>query len=380
MKCLCCKNKVTKFFDFGKMPPSDYFAPTKNLALKSKTFRLEVGRCGTCHLVQNLYIVSANERYKKNRYSYNSANSIFAKKHWAEYVKNISNFISKESKIIDVGCNDGYLLSLLKKKTNSKYIFGLDPSGFQINKSKRRYKNINFKCGYGEQIVDFFGEDYFDVITCNNVFNHSSNPLLFLKCIKSSLKDSGLIIIEVPNWINTVKNKLWDQIYHEHVSYFTPFSVCKIFKKADLKIVKIDNINYHGGSLRIFAKKSGDSIFYNKDAKLTECKFLAKSAMMRKAKAIKKINTLKNHKIFLFGAPAKGNTLINYFGLNNNNIFAAFETSKNKIGKFFPKACIPIISEKNVLKSNGYLINLNWNIPFVFDKFCKKNKFKKLII
>jgi hypothetical protein len=115
---------------------------------------------------------------------------------------------------------------------------------------------------------------------------------------------------------------------------------------------------------------------------LKESKQIAIFAQTMKERTLKKINSIKNKPIYLFGAPAKGNTLINYFGLTNRIITACLETSKNKIGKYMPKSCIPIISEKKIInnKKGGYIINLSWNIPFIFDKFCKKIDLKKILV
>jgi 2-polyprenyl-3-methyl-5-hydroxy-6-metoxy-1,4-benzoquinol methylase len=384
MKCLVCQNYLIEFLNLGKLPPSDYFAASKFAAKNTPLYKLSVGRCKKCHLIQNLYIVSANTRYKKLKYTYNSANSNYAKEHWSNYVNEISKIFKKDLKFLDVGCNDGYLLNLIQKKTSSNYISGIDASPFQILQSKKKYKKINFFCNYAEKSSKLFKKNYFDIITFNNVFNHSSNPILFLKEINKILNANGTIIIEVPNWIATVKNKLWDQVYHEHTMYFTPYTISEILRKCGFEIIKIKNIDYHGGSLRVFAKKK--SIIYKKkiykDLSLKESKQIAIFAQTMKERTLKKINSIKNKPIYLFGAPAKGNTLINYFGLTNRIITACLETSKNKIGKYMPKSCIPIISEKKIInnKKGGYIINLSWNIPFIFDKFCKKIDLKKILV
>jgi ubiquinone/menaquinone biosynthesis C-methylase UbiE len=379
MKCLSCNSSLIEFFNLGKLPPSDYFAVTTIKAKKVPLFKLSVGRCVNCNLVQNRFLVSANIRYEKFKYSYNSANSNYAKDHWKDYVNKISKFFIKDLKFLDIGCNDGYLLNLVQKKTQSNYIYGLDASNFQIYQSKRKYKKINFFCNYGENASKIFKKHYFDIITLNNVFNHSSKPLLLLKEIKKILSKNGTIVIEVPNWIKTVQKKTWDQIYHEHVSYFTPYTIAQILNKAGFKILKIDNIEFHGGSLRVLANKS-ESLIHNKkkyeDVSLEKCKKLAKIADYIRLKINKKINSIKNTPIYLFGAPAKGNTLINYFGLDHKSILACIETSKNKIGKYMPKSCIPIISEKKFIKKNSYIINLCWNIPFIFKSFCTKNNLR----
>jgi ubiquinone/menaquinone biosynthesis C-methylase UbiE len=383
MHCIICKNYLTNFFNLGKLPPSDYFAASQSLAKNAPLFKLSVGRCSKCHLVQNQHLVPADTRYKKLLYTYNSANSNYAKNHWAEYVTIISKKLKNNIKVLDIGCNDGYLLNLIQKKTKSDFIYGLDASPFQVSQSKKKYKKINFFSGYGESSSKIFKKNYFDIITFNNVFNHSSKPILFLKEIKKILSKNGIIVIEVPNWIQTVKNKMWDQIYHEHISYFTPYTISKILIQSGFKIINIDNIDYHGGSLRVLANKSNDIIYDKinyKDLTLEECKTLTKYAEIMKKKATKKIKSIKNKPIYLFGAPAKGNTLINYFGLNHKNITACIETSKNKIGKYMPKSCIPIISEKKFLSEDGYILNLSWNIPLVFKNFCKKTGLKSIKI
>ena len=379
MKCIVCKSKLTNFFNLGNLPPSDYFAPSKILAKNSPLFKLSVGRCKKCSLVQNEHLVSANTRYKKLIYSYNSANSNYAKQHWHDYTSSISKLFKKNLKLLDIGCNDGYLLNLVQKKTKSNFIFVLDASPFQVYQSKKKYKKIKFSCGFAENSSKIFKKNYFDIITFNNVFNHSSNPIKFLNQIRKILNENGFIIIEVPDWIKTVKNKMWDQIYHEHTAYFTPYTISQTLHKAGFEITNLENIDYHGGSMRIVASKNNNKIKRKKiytNLSLKECKTLKNNAEIIKEKTLKKIASIKNKPIYLFGAPAKGNTLINYLGINYKNINACLETSKNKIGKFMPKSCIPIIAEKKIVKKKGYILNLSWNIPFVFKNFCNKTGLK----
>ena len=112
---------------------------------------------------------------------------------------------------------------------------------------------------------------------------------------------------------------------------------------------------------------------------LRKCRDLASYSIKRKIIANNKIKKIRLP-IYLFGAPAKGNTLVNFFGLNYKNIKAALETSETKINKYIPKALIPIINQNNIPNIPFYLINLNWNIPNVFLNFCKKNSCKPLVI
>lgn len=381
MSCLVCNGRdVIPFFNLGKLPLSDYFAATKLASRKAKQYSLIVGRCKSCCLVQNTSIVPANERYIVNDYSYVSANSKFAIDHWVDYCKFVKKILPRNSKnkILDIGSNDGFLVHYLKKLTKSKSIFGLDASPVMVKLAKKKYGNF-FYSGLAENSHKIFNNNEFDLITCNNVLNHSSDPISFLISINKLLKKDGKILVEVLDWRHSLKNKLFDQIYHEHTLYFSPKTISILFSKAGFYISKIEKIDYHGGSLRVLAKKSKKIKLFKDDVTLKKCRELANYSNKRKIRAINKIKKIRLP-IYLFGAPAKGNTLVNFFGLNYKNIKAALETSETKINKYIPKALIPIINQQNIPNEPFYLINLNWNIPNVFLNFCKKNNCKPLII
>jgi len=381
MSCLVCKSRdVIPFFNLGNLPLSDYFAATKLASRKAKCFSLIVGRCKKCGLVQNTNIVPAHQRYVVNDYSYVSANSKFAINHWSNYCKFVKKILpnASKSKILDIGSNDGFLVHYLKKLTKSKTVFGLDASPAMVKLAKKKYGNF-FYNGLAENSHKIFSNNEFDLITCNNVLNHSSNPIYFLNAMHKLLKKDGKILVEVLDWRHSLKNKIFDQIYHEHTLYFSPKTISILFSKAGFYISKIEKIDYHGGSLRVLAKKSNKIKLYKDNVTLKNCINLASYSFKRKIIANKKIKKIKLP-IYLFGAPAKGSTLVNFFGLNSKNIKSALETSETKINKYIPKALIPIINQKNIPKSPFYLINLNWNIPNVFLNFCKKNNCKPLVI
>jgi 2-polyprenyl-3-methyl-5-hydroxy-6-metoxy-1,4-benzoquinol methylase len=381
MSCLVCKSRdVVPFFNLGNLPLSDYFAASKLASRKAKCFSLIVGRCKSCGLVQNTNIVPAHQRYVANDYSYVSANSKFAINHWLNYCKFVKKILPKDlkSKILDIGSNDGFLVHYLRKLTKSKTVFGLDASPVMVKFAKKKYGNF-FYNGLAENSHKIFNNNEFDLVTCNNVLNHSSDPISFLTSIYKLLKKDGKILVEVLDWRHSLKNKIFDQIYHEHTLYFSPKTISILFSKAGFYISKIEKIDYHGGSLRVLAKKSKKIKLYKDDVTLRKCRDLANYSIKRKITAINKIKKIRLP-IYLFGAPAKGNTLVNFFGLNYKNIKAALETSETKINKYIPKALIPIINQNNIPNIPFYLINLNWNIPNVFLNFCKKNSCKPLVI
>ena len=222
-----------------------------------------------------------------------------------------------------------------------------------------------------------------DLIIANNVLNHANDPLDFIKGVKNLLNENGKFVFELPYWVETVKSKKFDQIYHEHVTYFTVFMAYKILKKNGFQITKISQNKYHGGSIRVFSKKSDKItlnkniqkfINYEKKHKIYDTKTYTnlKNFIFKKKKIIHskiKLFKKKGYKIVGIGAAAKANTLLNTFGLNNKHIDFMTDASKFKIGKFTPKSRIPIYNDEKLTKYEKVCaILLSWNISSLLKK------------
>ena len=179
------------------------------------------------------------------------------------------NYKVKDKNIFEIGSNDGFLLHQLKKM--DARVLGIDASKFMVNISKKKVKSIHSTFSFKEsiKIKKKFGSA--DIIIANNVFNHSNDPLNFLKGVDNLLKKNSIFVFEQPYFASGLYSSKFDQIYHEHVSYFTAENIRSIIDRIGLKIISMKFNNYHGGSLRtIVVKKNSD--FKEK----TDLKFIKK--------------------------------------------------------------------------------------------------------
>ena len=365
----------TKIIDLGMHPYADTFISKDQLNLSEPVYPLQCYLDPTNSLISLGVKTNDDERYNLYDYSYTSSNSEFSKKYWESYYRDIINnkIISKDSKILEVGSNDGYLLSIFQQ--NGFVVLGFDSSKKMADlANKNNIKTIHSL--FTKSNVQIL-KNKFDLIIANNVFNHSNDPFDFLIGVKNSLSNNGIFVFEVPYWLDTIKDFRFDQIYHEHVSYFTVKSAKNFLTQAGLNIFKVEKTNYHGGSIRVYSSikdstKSNDIEKFIKqedNLKLFEPNSYQKymnEINKRKLNIMHKIYSLKklNKSIVAVGAAAKGNTLLNYYGLNNGLIDYVTDNSEYKKGKYTPLTRIPIESDEYVFSKYNevYALILSWNL------------------
>ena len=387
-KCLICYSKnINNIIDLGMHPFAHTFIPISKTHLSEKVYPLIVQLCEKCGNVQLGCETDAESRYQENDYSYTSSNSNYSINYWFEYANEILKFFPKniKLKILEIGSNDGLLLSILKNNHN---VLGVDASPV-MNKLAEK-KNIETRLGifdesYSKKISKEFGR--FDLIIANNVFNHANEPQSFFMGIKNLLKKDGIFVFESPYWSNSVKSGKLDQIYHEHVTYMNVKSVKKLSSLNELYISDIVFSNYHGGSVRFVVSKNKKKenldkvnkiVFRENQSNLYSPIFyekFMKKIKQKKNKFMEKIFTSKNSSkpLICIGAAAKANTFLNFYGLNNNLVNCITDASKNKIGKFTPLTRIPITSDmiiKNYKKPN--IIFTAWNVSDNLRKIIYK--------
>ncbi len=392
--------KEIEILNLGFHPYADTFIEKKYLKLSEPIYKLSCTLNKKSYLIQNKFKTPDYERYNLYDYSYTSSNSSYSKVYWQKYFSNVDdNFkddgkISKKIKVLEIGSNDGYLLSQFKK--NDYSVLGIDASKKMCqlaNKKKIKTLNLIFNFENSKNIKRKYGT--FDLIIANNVLNHSNNPEDFVKAAKNVMSKNSLFIVEFPYWLNLVRDKKFDQIYHEHVSYFTIKYFDNFLKRLNLSITNIQETEYHGGSLRIFLKKKPFitknqlvQIYIKKEEKLglfkkkTYLRFM-KEIKKRKMLLLKKIIRYKslNYKIVGIGAAAKANTFINYMGFNHEVIDFVTDISKFKIGKWLPLSRIPIKHDNKIRNIKKLcIIVLSWNLSKILKpKILKINKYAKLI-
>jgi SAM-dependent methyltransferase len=244
---------LRKIIDLGFHPYADTFIKKEHLDKSEPVFQLACFLNKKNGTIQNTIKTNDDLRYNLYEYSYTSSNSIYSKSYWEKYAEHIiaKLNINSKSKIIEIGSNDGYLLKCLKIKT--KKLWGIDASSFMCklaNSKNIRTFNLLFNFKNSKRVKKKISNA--DIIIANNVVNHSNDALDFFKGVKNLLKLNGIFIFEIPYWYNLVKKKQFDQIYHEHVNYFTAKSARYYLQKSGLYIYDIAETDYHGGSIRFY--------------------------------------------------------------------------------------------------------------------------------
>ena len=380
--CLICNSpRISDIINLGMHPFADKFIKKAEKYMSEMVFPLIIQLCKSCGNIQQKVITIPEQRYIHNEYSYTSSNSIYSKKYWKNYAREI---IKKEQKrkILEIGSNDGYLLCEIKKMDN--FVVGVDPSPTMIKLSKRK-GIVSLEGLFSEKFAIKIKKKYkkFDIIIANNVLNHSNDPNNFFKGLKKVLNKDGSFITENPYWLDTIALGYFDQIYHEHVSYFTIKSLKKICELNKLYIYDIIKTNYHGSSIRLVIglnEYKENKKLLNKYIKLEEkqkifdflfYKKLTKKINIQKINFLKKVIDLKkkSKRIICIGAAAKANTFLNFYGLNGHLIDFITDQSKRKIGKITPLSRIPIRSDKSLKKLiKPYVIFTAWNISNLLQK------------
>jgi 2-polyprenyl-3-methyl-5-hydroxy-6-metoxy-1,4-benzoquinol methylase len=326
-------------------------------------------------LVQVQNLTFAEDRYNYVDYAYTSSNSQISRDHWSEFITSVDKRKKlNSSKVLEIGSNDGFLLRLAKAYT--KNIVGIDASDYMVNMANRSgIKTIKGIFGESPEVIESLKKEYndFDFIFANNVVNHSNNPVKFISDITRLISNDGILVFEVPYWLETIKTYRFDQIYHEHITYFSIESAEFLLNKCGLYINDVQVVDYHGGSLRIYAslnngrsKAVDDLLEIEKEFRLKEVSTYVEysNKILRiKDNFLEKIEQ-KNYKcIFGIGAAAKANTFLTYYGFNQKSMRFILDSSPFKQGKITPVTKIPIVADDFVSTLNeGTGIVLAWNL------------------
>ena len=366
----CGKVNLKRVVSLGYQPLANNLLSKKDA--KCELYPLEMNYCENCHNCQLSTVVDPRKMF--SNYLYLSSTSSTFIKHFEnaakKYIKELK-LSEKKSYIMDIGSNDGIALKAFKD-LGFKNILGVEPAkNLAKLANKNKIKTIN--CFLDKKNLKKIKKNA-DVILASNVFAHSDKLKEMAECMLKLLKTSGTIIIEVQYLLNTLKDLTFDNIYHEHYNYWSLTSLMNFFKQFDAKIVKAERIDTHGGSLRVYVKKSGNFKIDKsiKDLLKEEEKFGIKNYKTYKIfaekiyqiqKNVKKnIKELKSNgkKIIGYGSPAKATTALNFFGISDEIDFVV-EDNKLKHGKFIPGVKIPILSKDKIIDKNGTILVLAWN-------------------
>lgn len=379
MKCRHCHTELEHvFLDLGYAPPSNDYLSKEALRAPETTFPLKLYVCDKCWLVQTEDYVEADELFSGD-YAYFSSTSQGWLQHAARYTQSITKRLglSKDSFVIEVASNDGYLL----KNFVAAGIpcLGIEPTDSTADAAEK----------IGVPVLrEFFGVatatnltnsgKRADLICGNNVYAHVPDINDFTQGVSIALKEGGTVNLEFPHLLRLLEKNQFDTVYHEHFSYLSLTAVSSIFAQAKLRVFDIEELPTHGGSLRIYG-------CHINDPRVTEASVLK---MFEKEEKFglqnlevyqsfqQKADKVKNNLLFFlieqkragksvaaYGAAAKGNTLMNYAGIKHDLIAFVCDAALAKQGKFMPGSHIPILPPAELAKHKpDWVIILPWNI------------------
>ena len=370
---------VTKILDFGQHAYADTFVAKDQLHLSEPVFPLQVYMNPESGGIQLGYVSNAEERYNLYSYSYTSSNSQTARNHWDEYAQTVKNQFPNASFVVEIGSNDGYLINQFRKE--GVRTIGIDPSTEMCRIAHERGVEVMptlFCIPVAEDLVKQVGQA--DIVMANNVFNHANDPVAFAQAVAQVLSDNGVFVFEVPYWLEMIESgRFVDMVYHEHVSYFTIKSAWTLLKAAGLEIIDFSIVDYHGGSMRVVAKKDHGAempqavevaIIKEKVAGLFTVELYqelqAKFVRQRDAWLADFYQLRYSDPTAVFigvGAAAKANTWLTWHGLTKTHLHCITDASQYKQGKHTPLSRIPILSDNEFAQhANPYALILSWNI------------------
>ena len=375
MNCKICKSKkIIKITNLESQPISSVFLSKKNFNLKK--YNINLYQCYKCKLIQFKSLPPLGEMYGKT-YGYRTSLSKLMINHMKEKFIKFSKLgiIKKNSNILDIGSNDGTFLNFFANKEKKLNLYGIDPSS---EKFKKFYnKKINLITDYFTY-ENFFKNinnqgQKFKLITSFAMFYDIENPNKFCKDIYKLLDKVGLWALEISYFPALLKNLTYDQICHEHVTYYTLTTFNNLVKKQGFKILDFRFNEINGGSIEIICAKKSNNIKSN-DSKIKKHLMDEKNITLDSYKKFNERveNTKKNileilklvgsKNIIGYGASTKGNIVLNHCNITSKNISYICDENSYKFNKFTPGSNIKIISKEKMRKLQPkYLLILIWS-------------------
>lgn len=379
---VCSGVGLVKILDLGAMPPANSFLSKKDLSRPEEKFPLAVYFCKNCGLLQLQDVI--HPRFLYTHYDYMSS----ASKPLADYLARLglelaTRFIKfRQDLVIDIGGNDGTLLATIRDKCR---VLNIEPAS-KIAKLARDGGVETLNNFFSEKLAKLILKNHglARVVTANNVVAHIDDLPDFFKGVKLLIGDSGIFAFDV-HWVgNLVGAGGFDQIYHEHLCYFSLGVLKKFIASVGLNIFDVQLTSMHGASLRVFTAKDrplqksvGRILDKEKEMGLAKLATYQKFAQRVKKNREELIATLLKLKkqgrtIIGYGAPAKGNTLFNFCGIDNQIIDFITDTTPFKQGLFTPGSHIPVLHPDEFSRRKpDYAILLAWNYA---DMILEKEK------
>ena len=365
------------FVDLGMLPLSNAFLEAHDLNRMERFYPLHAYVCGECFLVQLEEFESPDEIFRDYVYFSSYSDSWLA--HAREFAARATDRfgLDTNSLVVEIASNDGYLLQYFKEQGIP--VLGIEPAG--------NVAQVAIDAGI-DTVTEFFGvvlarrlrdaRQGCDLLVGNNVLAHVPDLNDFVAGLELLLADDGALSMEFPHLLQLVAHTQFDTIYHEHFSYFSLLAVRRIFRHHGLEIFDVEELPSHGGSLRIYVQHPDgghphrDSVerllARERDAGLDRLEIYRHFS--ERVHAVKRdlleflIEARRaGHRVAGYGAPAKGNTLLNFCGVGTDFIEYTVDRSPHKQGRFLPGTHIPVHSPERIAQTKpDYVLILPWNL------------------
>ena len=383
----CHANKSELLIDLGLSAIANEYPSSKSDSPEA-VYSLQVHICKSCEWMNVSPQFEEDVIFKKN-YAYASGVSETWKQHCRKFAQEFALKLNlgKNSQVVEVASNDGTLLKAFQN-TGAR-LLGIEPteSVANIAIADGIETEINFLSeNFAKEFINKYGHS--DLVVANNVLAHVPDPNDFVRALKLLAGENGVISIECPDALNMIKLGQFDTIYHEHFSYITLRSLTSLLNRNGLKIIEVNEVSIHGGSLRVLATDvlSGFATSVHslpREIENSDIKVFQEVSYTRRRKLVDFLITekLEGRKVIGFGAAAKGATLLNFAGIGRDLIESVIDNGKLKQGKRLPGTGIPIVSMENGLDENpDVIIILAWNITSEIQNQIQKSLWKGKLV
>jgi hypothetical protein len=374
---LCDSNRLLSVLDLGATPPCERFLTGEELDLPEPTFPLHLRLCEDCLLLQIPALITPEETFTE--YAYFSSYSDSWVQHAKAFVDDASERLGldRDSFVVEVASNDGYLLQHVVAAGIP--CLGIEPS-VNVGESARRNHVPTRTAFLDEGLAAAVRSEHgpANLVVANNVYAHIPDLLGFTRSLRGLLADDGWLSIEVHHALNLVTLGQFDTIYHEHFQYYTVLSAMRALATAGLSVVDVEMIPTHGGSIRLWARPEENA--GRPTERVAEVLRLEEEAGLHQVDGYLQLRPRTEavrHELLRFlldcraagkrvvgyGAPGKGNTLLNYCGIRTDLLEYTVDRNPYKHGRFTPGSRIPIHDPAQIDKDQpDVVLALPWNL------------------
>jgi len=376
--CRLCGAELTRtFVDLGMSPLCESYVPAERLDEDETFYPLHVRLCEECLLVQVPAYVSGEHIFSEYAYfsSYSDSWVEHARRYALAMIPRLG--LTPQSLVTEVASNDGYLLQHFLAR--SIPVLGVEPAGNVAEAARARgiRTEVQFLgADSGREISGRYGRA--DLVAGNNVFAHVPDIRGFAAGLRALVKDTGLVTLEFPHLLRLIERRQYDTIYHEHFSYLSLLTSSRVLETAGLRVVDVDELDTHGGSLRVYARPEENAGEPSTQVKAVLDKEEAAGLHTAAghegfARAVLKIKSdllgflldaaAQGRSVAGYGAPGKGNTLLNHCGIRSDLLAYTVDRSPVKQGMFLPGTHIPVYAPERLGQTRpDYILVLPWNL------------------